>query len=196
MQDRETDTYWAIMAGEAIAGEMKGTRLKELPVGEKMRWQDWVTLHPNTLVLSVNGREDGRDSYRDYFQSPRGFRGSSAKDDRLATKEPIFAFHFDGQSFAVPHKAFAGGKTFDLGKVELFLYRPATSDVFQSTTAYTGTDFVLKDKNWYEVDSGAKFNESRAAFESDDGERLERFQGFDTFWYNWSLSNPETKLLK
>jgi len=24
----------------------------------------------------------------------------------------------------------------------------------------------------------------------------QRFEGFDIFWYNWSLNNPETKLLK
>ncbi|RMD94031.1 MAG: DUF3179 domain-containing protein, partial [Calditrichaeota bacterium] len=93
MQDRETDSYWSIMTGDAIGGKMKGEKLKELPVGVKMKWKDWIKKHPNTLVLSVQGREDvPRNVYRDYFRSGRGFRGIKAKDKRLKTKEPIFAF--------------------------------------------------------------------------------------------------------
>ncbi len=94
MQDMETDTYWAIMSGEAIAGEMKGTMLRELPIGHKMRWRDWVQQHPNTQVLSVSGKEDvSRNPYDDaYFSSSDGFRGQSAKDGRLKTKTPILGF--------------------------------------------------------------------------------------------------------
>ncbi len=116
MQDMETDTYWAIMSGEAIAGEMKGTMLRELPIGEKMRWRDWAEKYPDTKVLSVEGREDvSRNPYDSYFRSRDGFRGQSAKDGRLKTKTPIFAFHYQGRSYAVPYKAFEGGKAFDLG---------------------------------------------------------------------------------
>ena len=34
MQDFETDSYWAILQGVSIAGEFKGTKLKELPYGK------------------------------------------------------------------------------------------------------------------------------------------------------------------
>ncbi len=60
MQDRETNSYWAIMKGEAIAGLKKGTELAELPLGKKMKWKRWKRKHPDTLVLSVNGTEDGQ----------------------------------------------------------------------------------------------------------------------------------------
>ena len=36
MQDFETDSYWSIMTHEAIEGEEKGTKLKELPIDIKI----------------------------------------------------------------------------------------------------------------------------------------------------------------
>lgn len=199
MQDRETDTYWAIMTGEAIAGEMKGSKLKELPVGEKIQWKDWSGKYPNTLVLSVNGREDvSWNPYTDYFRSNQGFRGTRARDKRLGTKEPIFAFHYEGQHYAVPWKVIEGGRAFDVGSIKLFLYRPKGAEIFYSTIAYktSGTGFKQEKGNWFDVDSGGRFNSKNGSFESGNGPCPERFEGFDTFWYNWSLTNPDTKILE
>ena len=53
MQDEQTDTYWSIMEGEAVAGELSGEKLVELPIGEKIQWRHWKERHPDTLVLSV-----------------------------------------------------------------------------------------------------------------------------------------------
>jgi hypothetical protein len=197
MQDFETDSYWAIMSGEAIAGEFKGTKLRELPIGEKMRWKDWKKKYPNTLVLSVRGREDAPDVYRNYFASSSGFRGSSARDKRFNTKEPIFSFHYNGQSYAVSHKKLVGGKTFDLGDVQLLMYRPEGASFFQSTVVYqsNGSGFMKENGEWIHVESGCKFDPNDGTFKGDPEACPKKFIGFDTFWYNWSLSNPETKIL-
>ncbi len=198
MQDFETDSYWAIMRGESIAGEFKGTKLKELPLGKKAMWKDWVKEYPKTLVLSVNGQQDGRDGYQRYFSSPEGFRGSVATDTRLRTKEPIFAFHWQEQSFAVPHSVVEGGKAFDLGEMKLFLYRPKGSAIFHSTTVYQSTKTGFKNVNgvWTHEESDCKFDSKTERFEEKVGIFPKRFEGFDTFWYNWSLNNPETKLMQ
>ena len=79
MQDKQTDTYWSIMEGEAIAGELSGEKLVELPVSEKIQWRHWKEKYSDTLVLSVRGREDGPDGYRDYFRDSRGFGGNGGE---------------------------------------------------------------------------------------------------------------------
>ena len=56
MQDRQTDTYWSMMKGKAISGELEGNDLVELPVSEKMQWRDWKVKHPDTLVLCARLR--------------------------------------------------------------------------------------------------------------------------------------------
>ena len=199
MQDFETDSYWAIMSGESIAGEFKGTKLVELPISKKMKWQDWVKLHPNTLVLSVAGREDGHNPYGSYFSSSEGFRGTSAKDRRLPTKEPIFAFRWNGKNYAVAQKSIRGGKAYKLNGINVFFYRPKKAEMFHSTVVYTtiGDGFKQTDGEWVDRTSGCVFNPETEQFDGN-AEKCpkRRIVGFDTFWYNWSLANPDTEVLK
>ena len=139
MRDKETDSFWSIMTGDSIAGDFKGTRLEELPLGEKAQWQDWVALHPRTLVLSVEGREHVRSNpYDSYFGSDSGFRGLEASDARLGTKDPIYSFHLDGKPYAVPFEAFEEGAVFRVGEREVFLYRPRGVAIYYSTLAFQG----------------------------------------------------------
>ena len=193
IQDEQTDTYWSIMKGEAVAGELSGEQLVELPVGEKIQWRHWKERHPDTLVLSVNGREDGPDGYRDYFRDSRGFGGASAKDDRLETKTPVFAFHRGTESYAVTQKSIEDGTVFVLEDgASVFLYRRKGSSMFHSTHAFISTSgFEQQNGVWVEKGSGARFDKTSGEFSG-----VESLGGFDTFWYNFSLSNPETLLLE
>ena len=197
MQDRETDTYWSIMEGEAIAGELKGNELVELPVSKKIQWKDWVELHPDTLVLSVDGQEDIRvNPYNDYFRDSRGFRGATAKDKRLETKEPIFAFDHQGNKYAVPFEEIEEGRAFELDSgTHIFLYRRNKSELFESTSAYLSNNggFEKTDGVWVAKNTEARFDTDKAEFV---GDFVMVLTGFDTFWYNWSLNNPETEVLK
>ena len=197
MQDLETNTYWSIMTHEAIEGEKKGLRLKELPVGVKVQWGDWVKKYPNTLVLSVDGKEDSKAEYISYFNSPRGFRGISATDRRLESKEKIFAFEYENTKYAVLNEIIEGGKVFDLGTARIFLYRPEGSEMFYSTIAYLtkGLGFSKNENGWREIDSECVFDINMATFTGGKTNCPERFNGLDTFWYTWSLNNPDTKLL-
>lgn len=197
MQDRETDSYWSLMKGEVVAGALKGTRIAELPVSQKMKWKDWVKKYPNSKVLSVDGREDAGDVYADYFSSDRGFRGSQARDKRLKTKEPIFAFQHGDKKFAAPLSLLEGGRSFDLGEIRVFLYRPHKADIFYSTLAFftTGSGFKKIDGVWADIDTGCRFDPAQGVFPAERPDCPQKFTGFDTFWYNWSLNNPETEVL-
>ena len=193
MQDEQTDTYWSIMEGKAVAGELSGEKLVELPVSEKIQWRHWREKHPDTLVLSVRGLEDGPDDYRDYFGSSRGFGGAEAKDDRLETKTPVFAFHRGTASYAVVQSSLEDGKVFLLEDgASVFLYRRKGSSMFHSTVAFVSSSgFERQDRVWVENGSRARFDETSGEFSG-----VESLGGFDTFWYNFSLNNPETLLLE
>ncbi len=198
MQDFETDTYWSIITHEAIEGKFKGTKLKELTVSEKVQWKEWVTRYPNTLVLSVGGEEDTSVSYVSYFNSPRGFRGIKADDGRLSDKEPVFTFEFDKKMYAVPNEYLEGGKTYDLGKIQIFLYRPEGAAVFYSTLAFIsgGKGFRLEKDKWVDTESECVFDPETGVFIDGEKNCPQRLNGYDTFWYIWSLTNPNTMLLE
>jgi len=195
MQDKQTDTYWSIMTGDAVGGALEGTDLIELPVSKKVQWKDWVSEHPDTLVLSVRGIEDvERNAYEQYFSDGRGFRGQSAEDGRLATKTPIYAFRYDGAPLAVQAEVIVGGRVFELpdGRWALF-YRAPGAELLASSVAFVSSDgFEERDGVWIETGSGISFSGDRLEFE---GGSVERLSGFDTFWYNWSLIHPDTEIL-
>jgi len=194
LQDRETDSYWPIMRGDAVAGELKGTQLKELAVNKKMKWKDWKRKHPDTLVLSVDGREDDEAGYEKYFQSDEGFRGTQASDQRLATKQAIFAFRWQGKTYAVAFSEFTGGHSWTLDDTEVFLFRAEDAGLHTSTMAFQTVDKLsLLEGSW--STTSCVFNPQSEVFEGA-GTCPQALPGFDTFWYNWSLNNPATIVLQ
>jgi hypothetical protein len=189
MRDRQTDSWWSIMTSEAIGGPLEGTKLPELPVGEKTTWGAWRTKHPGTLALSVEGAEHVASSpYDSYFGSEKTFRNLETADDRLPAKEPVFAFRADGKPWAAPHAAFAGGKVFDLPgrKDKLLLHRDAGAAVYASTQAWWVKPETAKGKTADELTSAAQAG--AAGFEP--------VEGFDTFWYTWVGVNEGTGVLR
>lgn len=66
MYDRQTETLWSQVKSEAIAGEMKGTKLPQVDA-TSTTWEDWISEHTDTEVLSTNTGYD-----RNYEQSPYG----------------------------------------------------------------------------------------------------------------------------
>jgi hypothetical protein len=198
MVDKETDSYWSLIGGVSLAGEYEGTPLDELTVGEKTRWKEWVAKHPDTLVLSVDGIEHSRTNpYANYMASNRGYGGAEADDDRLATKTSIYGFQRGGRIIAVPFAAFEDGAVFDLGEEKVFLYRPGDIEVFYSTSAFvdSGKGFRKRKGTWVHIDSGARFDPEQADFLGGDASEVSRLDGFDTFWFNWSMTHPDTEVL-
>ncbi len=191
MRDRETDSWWSIMTSTAIGGAMAGADLVELPLGEKTTWRSWKERHPDTLVLSVHGREHERlNPYGSYYASEGTFRGLKISDHRLKPKAPIYSFWLRGKPYAASHASFEGGKIFapkGLAGKRLLLYRPRGASMFESTRA-----FVVA----AETASGTA--EPEALVERiDAGEAsAERLPGFDTFWYSWISVNKNSLLLR
>jgi hypothetical protein len=200
MQDKETDSFWSIMTGDAVKGDLLGTRLQELPVGVKIQWRAWKAAHPDTLVLSVGGVEHiDNNPYDNYVRSDAGFRDAEARDKRLPTKAPVFSFQLAGVPYAAPFESFEGGHTFSLGEdLHVFLFRPAGVEVFYSTLAFRSDDpgFVEKDDGWYHLGSGAHFDPDLGSFVGGQGQAPGRLEGFDTFWFNWSMTHPDTRVLR
>ncbi len=189
MRDRETDSWWSIMTSEAIGGEMEGADLVELPVAEKATWGDWRSRHPDTLALTVDGRQhEPRNPYRDYFANDRTFRGLEVADQRLPPKAPIFGFFLDGRARAVPHAAVEGGRLVSLDGgdgegVRLLFHRRPGASMFASTSAWRLADGA-------EGTAGELVTAARAG-----GDGFEPLTGIDTFWYNWVAVNQDSELL-
>jgi len=192
MRDRETDSWWSIMSSTGIGGELDGTDLVELPVGRKAMWKDWVAEHPDTLVLSVDGREhEAKSPYDDYFASSDTFRGLVARDDRLPPKEAIFSFHTSDLAWAVPHQAIFGGRLISadgLAGQQLLVFREPGVSIFASSVAYLVDDEVATAANG---DVSTLLQQAAAG-----NAGFTPVSGFDTFWYMWANVNEGSELLR
>lgn len=104
MYDHQTESLWSQIAGQAIAGPRKGTRLERLPV-RHTTWDDWRSRHPDTQVLSIEtgyNRNYYRDPYRGYGSSSEVYFPVSHHDDRYSAKELVIGLEIDGQFKAYP----------------------------------------------------------------------------------------------
>lgn len=185
MRDRETDSWWSIMTSRAIGGELDGAELIELPYSEKTTWGEWRARHPDSLVLSVGGRQhERRNPYDEYFASGRTFRGLKIKDRRLAAKEPIYGFFLGGKPYVVPHSAVEGRRLFEVGGARLLFYRQPGAEMFASTRAWRAPV-----ESAGAVDVLPPDEELEAAGFLPVG-------GIDTFWYNWAAVNKNSEILR
>jgi len=191
MRDRESDSWWSIMTSDAISGDLEGAELVVLPAGEKVTWKDWRRRHPDTLVLSVEGEEHiDNNPYDNYFSSDGTFRDLEIEDKRLEPKAPIYSFWFGGEPWAVPHKAYRGGKVFDvegLGGKRLLLYRTRKGPIYEGSRAYLVSEALA---------SAHSPKELLAMVDSENGNGMEILPGFDTFWYTWVAVNENTHLIE
>ncbi len=155
-----------------------------------------MQLHPETRVLSVDGVEHIENNpYDNYFARETSYRDAVAEDDRLETKEPVYAFEWEGRQYAVPHSSFFEGGVFRLEKGEILLYRPAGVEIFYSTKAFfSRKGFQERSGAWYLEGSDVPFDPESGSFGSG-SETLKWLEGFDTFWFNWSMTHPKTEVL-
>ena len=105
MWDRQTESWWQQITGEAIVGELTGKRL-EFVSSQIVSWADFAQSFPEGKLLSRDtgfARNYDRPSYGGYDQDgtrPFLFRGDI--DPRLEAVERVVSVELDGQAIAYP----------------------------------------------------------------------------------------------
>ncbi len=102
--DRETESLWSQLLGQAIAGPLRGTRLAVLPLTHTT-WEAWREAHPGSLVLSTDTgyeRDYGGDPYADYAQGSGLLASVRARSQRYHPKERVLGVTLGGIHKAYP----------------------------------------------------------------------------------------------
>lgn len=107
MYDRQTNSLWQQITGEAIVGDLFGTKLKQLSMGT-MTWKDFKKKHETAQVLSQDtGSNRNYDvyPYGNYESSERvGFSVEGGVDNTLHPKAVVFGVEVDGLMKAYPEE--------------------------------------------------------------------------------------------
>jgi Protein of unknown function (DUF3179) len=105
MYDRQTESWWQQLGGEAIVGRLTGRRLRPLET-EILSWREFRRSHPTGEVLSRHtgfDRDYGRTPYAGYDDPmSRPFLYSGRIDSRLPPMERVLALRAGGETLALP----------------------------------------------------------------------------------------------
>jgi len=170
MYDRKTDSLWPQVLGEAVVGEVTGSKLKVL-ASDQVRFGNWKSKHPSGEILSRDTgttRFYGSSPYGDYF-SITGLSLSLAKptDTRLPNDAFVFGILIDGKAKAYHTEAVKGkGEVLD---------------------TFEGQDIILR----YDKDL-----EVVRMFKKLPSGKEERINPFSAFWFSWAVAHPDTELYK
>ena len=107
MYDRQTESLWQQLTGEAIVGAMTGAALEVLPA-QLVSFAQFREAHPQAPVLSRetgHARDYGRNPYAGYDEVGKPpFLYAGPYDERLPPMEKVVAVSLGGESRAYPHR--------------------------------------------------------------------------------------------
>ena len=203
MYDHQTGSYWSHFTGESIWGPMKGESLRMLTSVPRAKWKKWREEHSETLVLSVEGREDvWEDAYAEYHHSSRtGLFDTEQSDRRLWVKDMVVGVVVADSVKAYPFKAFKKTSLLqeEFAGVPLLVFHDKAdlaSAVYDRRTQDGALlSFPEKQKTHLVQDeSGRTWN--LLTGQAGDGSQLRQLIHLDVYWFAWVDYYPHTELYK
>ena len=219
MWDRQTQSWWQQLTGEAIAGELAGARLRVVPA-QTVAWGVFADAYPDGLVLDRPGasRPYGSNPYVGY-DAPNlpPFLYRSPTDPRLPPKERVAAVEINGQAAAFPYSRLAEERVvhYEVGgePVVVFFQFGAASALGAASIAQAadiGSTGVFRPSlDGRALTFAPSDGDGGAAFTDDEtgsgwsilgsavsgplaGAQLPRLEAQDHFWFAWAAFKPET----
>jgi hypothetical protein len=216
MWDRQTQSWWQQLTGEAIVGELAGSQLILL-ASAIISWNDFRAAHPDGLVLSRDtgfNRVYGQNPYAGYDRAdnpPFLFRGNP--DRRLLPKERVVALTINGVAAAFPYATLKQQRVvhYTVGEQDLVVFfKPGTRSALDKpviadstavgatgvfATSFEGRKLTFHDDGEAFVDSetGSVWTILGEAIDGSlKGGRLTPIVHADPFWFSWAAFKPDT----
>lgn len=204
MYDRESDTLWSQLLGEAVDGRLLGTRLEAI-AALQTTWGEWKKLHPDTLALAIGG--PAYDSYVSYYTSNSpGVIGETLVDDRLPRKAMVHGLVIDGQPVVYPFDRLAAQPIANdtVNRVPVaVIYDAATRTALAFRREIDGQTLTFApgapDRDTFtdtftDKETGSTWTALTGAAVAGplQGKRLERIPGTSSFWFGWKDFYPDT----
>jgi hypothetical protein len=222
MWDRQTESWWQQFSGDAIVGDLTGTKLENLPAAI-ISWEDFKTKHPEGQVLSNQTgfpRSYGRNPYPGYDNVnsfPFAFDGNV--DDELPVMARVVGVRpGDGQgaafSLLLLQEELILNEIIDNLPIAVF-WKGGTASAVDDGVIAAGRDVGATGVFHREVEGqvltftangDGTFTDQETKSTWDilgfaiagplAGTQLEPITHHDTFWFAWAAFVPDTSLSK
>lgn len=200
MYDRQTESYWSQLLGEAVEGELKGTQL-EFVSAWFTSWSAWVDEHPHTVALD-KGSNRSTDSYTSYYTNGQaGIIGEEIDDDRLRTKDFIVGVEHEGSAKAYSFRELGRTPIVNdtlngLDLVVVFVQEGSTGLVFNRQVGEQVLTFERDSETgeMVDVETGTLWDVWRGIGLEGElaGTVLKRVPSTRSFWFGWKDWYPDT----
>jgi len=219
MWDRQTESWWQQLTGEAVVGALTGTKLEALP-SQTLSWSDFKERYPDGDVLS---RDTGHD--RDYGANPyegydtadqQPFLLDGEADRRLPPKERVAAAFVGDEVAVVPFPRLARERVVNAevgGRPLVFLFKPGvrsaldagaindskdvgTAAAFERTLDGRELDLRAEGDGFVDREGGSRFDiTGRAVSGPLEGRRLPQVRHDQQCWFALAAFVPDARIL-
>lgn len=220
MYDRETETLWQQITGEAIVGEPAGSQLDFL-TSQIVSWGDFRDSFPEATVLN---RETGRvvnygENPYPLYDAPGSstiFRLEEFDDGRLDGKERVLAVNLGDDPIAFPFTALTDSVILEAesaGQRVVAFWQSGTVSALDESFIIAGrnigsagaflpmidgapADFEVRDGSIVDTATGSEWNVLGRAVDGPlAGTQLEAVVSANHFWFAWSVFEPDTRVI-
>lgn len=168
LYDRQTESLWSQIKGQAISGKLARQQLQRIRLSHTS-WSDWLQTHPHSQVLS-----DNTGYRRDYSRNPyAGYENSTALYTQVSAQAPAI-FHPKervlGLEFGNQFKAYPLSEIDKSGQTLI-------------TDEFAGQVFQI---HW-------NSKNKRASITDSSGNEMAAIEGF---WFAWFAFHPQTEVFR
>lgn len=216
MYDRQTQSWWQQITGEAIVGTLTGTKLDFIP-SQLVSWSDFRESFPEGKLLSRdtgNARNYNAAPYTGYDELDNvPFLFTGQFDDRLVPMERIIGLSVGDTSVAYPFGGFdnVGVVNDSIEGTEIVVFysdgalsafstgsehaEVGSSGVFDPILNGEKLTFAIKSDAIIDEGSGSTWNILGEAIDGPlAGEKLASVVHANHFWFAWAAFNPDTEV--
>ncbi len=219
MYDRQSESLWPQLTGEASIGVRTGEQLVAIPLGT-VPWSEFLAAYPDSKVLSQEtgfDRPYGKNPYVGYDEAAGDliFEPTDELDARLLPKERVIGLSGGDTHIAVLRSALVGVDPLqiDVGGQGVVMWHElgqnsaldadsitdgkdvGTVGVFDSRVDGEQLTFERVGDAVVDTKTASTWNvlgiATSGAFA---GKQLQTVTHLDTFWFSWVLFNPDTTL--
>lgn len=219
MYDRQTQSLWPQLTGQASVGVLTGEQLESIPM-IPVAWRDFREAHPDAWVLSRDTgheRPYGQNPYPAYDDPDTGLPfDPGTGDERLGKKERIVAITGPSDAVAVVREAVAEDGVLSVtvgGRALVVFHLEGQASALDADTVAGGAEigsvavfepaidgrhltFRADGDRFVDAETGTTWNILGQAVDGPlTGETLTAYPFTDTFWFTWVAFQPDTRVV-